>query len=675
MLRLSDAGRHALCRRQFISTPWLGSLVLALATACGGSSDTGTTNPPPTGGGGFTLSASASTASLAQNASGAVTISVTRTGSFTGAVTFAASGLPSGVTATLNPTQVAAGQTSCTLTLSVTATAAVGTTTITIKGSATGLADQAVTVALTITPATQAGPFSLSLSATSYLALGPTFLPSSPVLTITRNAGFTGSVTFSVTGLPLGLLVAVTPTTVTGNSGSLLILNAAAPNGTYPVTIHGTGGGGEQTVTLQVVIAPPTTGSIHWQFCTGNVRSVQYFFALKDGNGAWTRIVPDTTATLGVNMFSFNITQPTASVALVTGDAGGFRTTIYQYTAQEMAAVAASECALYPGATTRNVNVSVAGLRQSEVSLLAVGGWVAISGNFSNLLPGPLDLVAVRDSITQLADIIPNRVIIRRGLNPASGSALPTADFAAAESFASTTSTWTFGNVGSDGFSVNQFFATAGGATGELKLAPGADNTATARAVYGIPLAQTITGDLQEVIATTTTLGTPVAAPNHAMRQIIAYARTLSDRSISFGPSLPAPTVTVVSGAPAGRLRAQGTLPTEYQAGVSFDVTQTTTARFATIHTTRGFLGGSSTYDVQIPDFSAAVGWDTNFALRTGSATNWWVSGGGPVLDFIDARYIFSSTKVRWTGATTGSTAPSDGSVYLMGRALGTTTP
>jgi hypothetical protein len=220
--------------------------------------------------------------------------------------------------------------------------------------------------------------------------------------------------------------------------------------------------------------------------------------------------------------------------------------------------------------------------------------------------------------------------------------------------------------------SVSQTFVTAGGTTGPFSPIPGLDRSPTVRTIYGIPLAQTIAGDLHQVVATINTLGTPVGSPNRASRQIIAYGRTLSDRTIAFGPAMPAPTVTAVA---AGRLRAIGTLPTEYSSGVSFDVTQTSTGRFATVHTTRDFLATAGTYDVQIPDLSAAVGWDTQFAIRAGVPTNWWVSGGGPVLDYYDVRYIFNSTRSRWTGAQTGIVAPAEGATYLMARVIGTATP
>ena len=146
--------------------------------------------------------------------------------------------------------------------------------------------------------------------------------------------------------------------------------------------------------------------------------------------------------------------------------------------------------------------------------------------------------------------------------------------------------------------------------------------------------------------------------------------------AIDFGPPLPAPTVSVAVGGSAGRLRAQGTLPSEYVSGIAFDVKSTgPNARFATVLATRGFLGAGSGYDVEMPDLSGVLGWDSNWSIRAGDATNWWVSGGGPVLDFGDARFVFNTTRRMWTGAQTGIVAPADGAVYRMARASGTITP
>jgi hypothetical protein len=132
--------------------------------------------------------------------------------------------------------------------------------------------------------------------------------------------------------------------------------------------------------------------------------------------------------------------------------------------------------------------------------------------------------------------------------------------------------------------------------------------------------------------------------------------------------------VSVVAGT-APRLRAQGTLPNEYNAGVSLDFSQPTIARFGTVHTTRAALGAGTTYDIQMPDLTAAIGWDSNFAMRAATPATWWVSGGGPALDMFDVRYIFATTQGRWTGALTGITGPAEGATYLMGRTSGSITP
>jgi hypothetical protein len=396
-----------------------------------------------------------------------------------------------------------------------------------------------------------------------------------------------------------------------------------------------------------------------------------FLLALRDGSGPWTRVVPTDSG----SAFSFNVTQPTASVALVNIDSGVTRTTVYQYTASEIAAAAASECTLYPDGSTRSAGGQVAGLSASEQALVSMGFWTASSlgGGYSlqNLPAGPLDLVAMRTGFTPQLITFASRGVLRRALNPPSGATLAPIDLNGAESFPMTSATWTFGNTGGEAFGVAQKFTTAGGTTGHLASTIETERTVAARTVYGVPAAQTIAGDLHQVVAT---MGT--AFPARPRRQIIAYARTIVDRSLDFGPALPPPTVTVLPGAPAGRLRAQGALPAEYGAGVAVEWKSTgPNARFASLFTTRGFLGGTSTYDVQMPDLTALVGWDGTWNIRAGDLTNWWVSGGGPVLDVVDARYLFDTTKRRWAGAQTGITAPGDGSVFRMARASGTIMP
>ncbi len=96
------------------------------------------------------LAPSAATLSIAQGASGIDTITITDVSPFTGSVTLAASGLPSGVTAAFgtNP----ATSTSV-LTLTASSAAAAGTSTVTVTGTS-GTLSATTTIALTVTAVT-----------------------------------------------------------------------------------------------------------------------------------------------------------------------------------------------------------------------------------------------------------------------------------------------------------------------------------------------------------------------------------------------------------------------------------------------------------------------------------------------------------------------------------------
>lgn len=95
---------------------------------------------------GYTLAASAT--SLTQGGTGTSTVMITRTGGFAGTVNLAVSGLPSGVTAVVNPAAVTG--TSATITFTAAAGATTGAFSATVTGTATGLANVTTTVAGTV---------------------------------------------------------------------------------------------------------------------------------------------------------------------------------------------------------------------------------------------------------------------------------------------------------------------------------------------------------------------------------------------------------------------------------------------------------------------------------------------------------------------------------------------
>jgi subtilase family serine protease len=201
----------------------------------------------------FTLSDSPSSLSITQGGSGTSTITVTDAGGFTGSVTLAASGLPSGVTAAFgtNPTT---GTSVLTLTASSTATTGTSTVTITgTSGSLTATTTVALTVSATATPNFTIGASPASVTVTQ----GSN---GTSTITITSTGGFNSATTLSATGLPTGVTAAFSTNPVTpaanGSATSTLTLTASASAtvGAATVTITGTSGSTTHSTTIALTV-------------------------------------------------------------------------------------------------------------------------------------------------------------------------------------------------------------------------------------------------------------------------------------------------------------------------------------------------------------------------------------------------------------------------------------
>ena len=101
--------------------------------------------------GSFSLTVDPKTLTIQPGTNGTATVTITRTGGFTGAVTLSATGLPNGVTATFDPAAPTTDQSTVTLTAS--AAAAIGSASVVIHGNGTGLGEHATTITLTVSPA------------------------------------------------------------------------------------------------------------------------------------------------------------------------------------------------------------------------------------------------------------------------------------------------------------------------------------------------------------------------------------------------------------------------------------------------------------------------------------------------------------------------------------------
>lgn len=198
---------------------------------------------------GYALSASPGSVSIVQGNSGSSTITSTVSGGFDSAVTVSASGEPTGVTITFNPTSIT-GTGSSTMSIVVASTVAAGTYTITVSGKS-GSTTETTTVSLTVTTVST-GTFTITVSPTSgYLDQGQSGYA---VVTTAVSGGFDSAISFSATGVPSGVTSSFSPSSLAApGSGSVdfnLTVSRSAPTGTYPITITGSGGGVTKTTTL-----------------------------------------------------------------------------------------------------------------------------------------------------------------------------------------------------------------------------------------------------------------------------------------------------------------------------------------------------------------------------------------------------------------------------------------
>lgn len=562
----------------------------------------------------YTLALASTSGSLAVGASSTVNVTLTRT-NFTGPVTLAASGVPAGATVTFAPNPATANSSVMTIN---TGTAAPGTYTITVTATAAGLTDRTATFALTITApsgfvlTTTPGTLSVVSGASGTTSVG-----------IDRTS-FTGDVTLTVAGLPTGATGTFAPNPASGATSVLTINTGSAAPGTYPLTITGAATGlTNRTTTATLTITAAASTNVGFVFCADRLPA---WVAYQSGTGPWTQ------ASVGANnTYSFNIAgrggvavvRPTNGVSA----AAGYSTEIIYASAAELQSIGTNNCAT-PVLGTRTVNGTVAGAGTDMASVVLGNAQASTFGNgpftLDSVLNGPHDLLATLMSTTSLTV---TKMIIRRALDPANGSTLPVLDFSSSEAFALSPSTLLLpGVAASTQVFVSSIFSTANGSSALTGFSTGAASAAT---YTGVPV--TIAGDLQEVLAE--------AMETNGMRGAITYFVGTGTRTLTLGPPLSTPTVTSLGITPYPRLRVQYASQAEYNAiGMALfhqgGSTSASTDRDVSIVATPGYFGGvPATWDLSIPDLTAAAGFNTSWMLAPATSTEVTTAGyGGNIL-------------------------------------------
>jgi pseudomonalisin len=201
----------------------------------------------------FTVSSTPASQTITAGVNAGYQINVGSVAGFNGLVNLSVSVSPvvaGGPGASISPSSLN-GSGLAALTVTTGSTTPAGTYTFTISGSS-GALFHSVTVALVVNPQ-GVGDFTISSANIFTVKRGQT---GSLPITITGQAGFSGTVSFSVSGLPSPVTGTFSPATVTGSGSSSMSVTVSnqQKQGTFPIVITGTSGSSTHSTTVTFTI-------------------------------------------------------------------------------------------------------------------------------------------------------------------------------------------------------------------------------------------------------------------------------------------------------------------------------------------------------------------------------------------------------------------------------------
>ncbi|HJQ21689.1 MAG TPA: hypothetical protein VJ867_15175 [Gemmatimonadaceae bacterium] len=344
-------------------------------------------------------------------------------------------------------------------------------------------------------------------------------------------------------------------------------------------------------------------------FCTGDA---PIFFAYQNEGGAWTPLAADAEDT-----FRFQATDKVA-IAFVHLIGGVYATQVIYGTTDELAPLSGSQCTDLAG--NKTLNGQVTGVSPGADAWITMADQTATvfpppnSFQLTGLPNGPLDLVANRDAIA-VNTLVPDRVIVRRGLSLTSGSTIPTLDFAAAEALPPTTNSLSItGLTPGETNSMDITFSTPTASQHDLYFVQ--SFSTSPQAIYSVPASLTQAGDyhLVDVYA---------EASSGAFHGVELFYRTAADRAVALGPLLSTPAFSPIGSTQI--LRERMTLPVQpqYNSFAEAGYTQQGTSnRVVFVTGTSGYFGNNANWTLDMPDLSGLTGYPAAASLEAGTAVS-----------------------------------------------------
>jgi hypothetical protein len=251
---------------------------------------------------------------------------------------------------------------------------------------------------------------------------------------------------------------------------------------------------------------------------------------------------------------------------------------------------------------------------QVEISM-GLGSGIAVSpataATVSGVQPGPADVVAVGQDLN-LATIA---FSILRNVDVPDGGTVNLTTWAAPLS-----SNLTINNLGADLANAIVEYSMAGFTF--VSLTDG--QSAGANQTYAdIPVALQQPGDLHTLLVVAS------AGAGDGIRTQGTSFHASGDHTVTLGPSLANPTITLLPGLPNASYNIVLARQTEYADQSLLTFSQTGGSAIVIVSATAAYAGAAPTWDLAVPDLSTAGGFNVQWGLTPGLQTNWNVTAVG----------------------------------------------
>lgn len=349
-------------------------------------------------------------------------------------------------------------------------------------------------------------------------------------------------------------------------------------------------------------------------FCSDEI---PIWFAVQNSSQAVTVVEPDPSGTV-----TFMATRR-VTIAFVRQNGSDYKTDIISTSNNDLEALSDLQCVEEAG--TKTVNGSVVGVTAPQVALVSMSTRTAsltagqTSFTLMQLVDRPLDLIASRIDLGDNEQHA-NTTVIRRTLTPASGATLDPIDVDG-EGFTPGFHSLNANSIEpSVGFLVNTFVSQQ--ETSHILSTVDSIEQSGAVPFVAIPEGQMASGDYHKAFLLAT-------SASGASRGMEVYFRDPGTQTLTLGPDLSDPTVTVIDNEPYTRMQLNLPGQVEYTRVVVADYRQDLPSSTieVSVTLTSSHLGGTPfVWSVPIADFTGIPGWNNAWGLQAGNTVDWTVT-------------------------------------------------